>query len=303
LTAGLPAHYAFSVSSNVEPFRVRTLRETPNVSLSLFDHPHGAQLPTEFSAHEAVEHYQINVVESGFFRLRLGRSVWTLGAGSIFLARPTDEYRYSHVKHVQHDTCLRVDFFGEMANQLADVFDPLSLVLPGTNRLGWLAIQLAAVAADDPELALESVATEMLEAASTTSGASRHLYRADQLKWYGRRIGAARELMDADPAAHHSLWRLSSEVSMSPFQFARVFRELVGIPPHQYLIRLRLSRARDLLQSGMAVTDVCYAVGFNNLSHFVRSFHRAFGVAPSRLKKSAATGVPSMDRRGPRAIA
>ena len=71
---------------------------------------------------------------------------------------------------------------------------------------------------------------------------------------------------------------------MSPFQFARVFRELVGIPPHQYLVRRRLARARELLQADMTVTDACYAAGFNNLSHFVRSFRRAFGVSPSRLK-------------------
>ena len=260
------------------------LRETPTVSLARFDHPHGARLPTAFSAHEAAEQYRINVVESGFFRLRHGRREWTLGPRSVFLSRPTDEYRYSHVRHVQPDTCLRVDFCSEMAEQLADIFADLSLVLPNTNRLGWLAMQLGGVTETDPEMALESVATELLESASTATAASRHLYRAEQLKWYGRRIGAARELMDADPAAHHSLWRLSSEVSMSPFQFARVFRELVGIAPHQYLLRLRLSRARNLLESGSTVTDTCYATGFNNLSHFVRSFHRAFGVAPSKIR-------------------
>ncbi|HEY8165039.1 MAG TPA: AraC family transcriptional regulator, partial [Gemmatimonadaceae bacterium] len=93
-------------------------------------------------------------------------------------------------------------------------------------------------------------------------------------------------LMDADPTAQLSLEHLSSAVSMSPFRFAHVFRELIGMPPHKYLIRLRLLRARDLLKSGTSVTHVCYAVGFNNLSHFIRTFHRYFGVAPSRLKTS-----------------
>ena len=273
-----------SVSTNVEPFRLHAVRETPSVALMRFDHPHGARLPTGFSAHEAVAQYQINVVESGFFRLRYGRREWTLGAGGFFLGRPTDEYQYSHLRHVQPDTCLRIDFSSAIADELADPFGDLPLVLPPTNRLAWLRLQLASVAADDPELALEGVASELIEAAFGTSEASAHFYGSAQLKWYGERIGAARELMDADPAAAHSLWRLSSEVSMSPFQFARVFRELVGISPHKYLVRLRLERARDLIQSGSSVTDSCYAVGFNNLSHFVRSFHRAFGVAPSRMK-------------------
>ena len=70
---------------------------------------------------------------------------------------------------------------------------------------------------------------------------------------------------------------------MSPFRFARVFRDLTGIPPHKYLVRARLMRARALLRTGTSVTNACYAVGFNNLSHFIRSFRRTFGDAPSRL--------------------
>lgn len=272
------------MSANVEPFRLQTIGGTPSVSLALFYHPHATHLPTKFSAHEAVKGYQINVVQSGFFRLRYGRREWTLGGSTVFLARPTDEYQYSHVWHVEPDTCLRLEFSGELAAELAEVFDDLPLVLPATNRLAWLGIQLGKLGTNAPELALESVASELIDAVGGSAEASAHLYRRAQLRWYGERIGAARELMQANPAARHSLWRLSSEVSMSPFQFARVFRELVGVSPHKYLVRLRLERARDLLQSGVSVTEACYAVGFNNLSHFVRSFHRSFGVAPSRMK-------------------
>lgn len=130
------------MTSNVEPFRVRTLRETPCVSLARFDHPLGATLPTTFSAHQAAEHFRVNMVERGWFRLRYGRREWTLGAGSIFLSRPSDEYRYSHLKHVGSDTCLRMEFSGALAGELADIFSRLSLVLPTTNRLAFLRLQL-----------------------------------------------------------------------------------------------------------------------------------------------------------------
>jgi AraC-like DNA-binding protein len=256
------------------------------VSLARFDHPPGARLPTAFSPHEAAEQFRINVVESGCFRLRYGRREWTLGAGSIFLSRPTDEYRYSHVGHVEPDTCLRMEFSASLAGELADVFPRLSLVLPVTNRLAWLRLQLSSLASDDHEMSLDALAFELVDAASNAAEDSHRLYRSKQLKWYGQRIGAALEVMDSDLAAQHSLFGLSSQVSMSPFRFARVFRELMGIPPHKYLIRLRLLRARERLQEGMSVTDACYAVGFNNLSHFIRSFHAHFGVTPSSLKTS-----------------
>jgi len=274
-----------AVTSNVEPFRVRTLRETPCVSLARFDHPPGAALPTTFSAHQAAEQFRVNIVERGWFRLRYRRREWTLGAGSIFLSRPSDEYRYSHIKHLEPDTCLRVEFSVSLAGELAEIFSSLSLVLPTTNRLAFLRLQLCSLASDD-EMSLDTLACELLDAARNAVDDRYHLYRPEQLKWYAQRIGAARDLMDADPTAQHSLWHLSSQVAMSPFLFARVFRELVGMPPHKYLVRLRLQRARALLESGMSVTDVCYAVGFNNLSHFIRTFRAYYGSVPSRLKAS-----------------
>jgi AraC family transcriptional regulator len=278
------------MTSNVEPFRVRPLRETASVSLTRFDHPPGASLPTAFSAHDAAEHFRVNIVERGCFRLKYGRREWTLGEGSIFLSRPGDEYRYSHLRHVEHDACLVVEFSGSLAGQLADIFTGLALVLPATNRLAFSHLQLSLLTSDDLEMSLDSVACELVDAARDAGDDRHRLYRSEQLRWYAQRIRAARELMDADPTAQHSLGHLSSAVSMSPFRFARLFRELIGMPPHKYLVRLRLLRAQNLLQSGMPVTEVCYAAGFNNLSHFIRTFHRYFGVVPSSLKTSNVMG-------------
>ena len=269
------------MTQDVAPFRVRTLQQTSCVSLTRFDHPPGAALTD--SEEQAAERFQINVVEQGWFRLGYGRREWTLGAGSIFLSRPNDVYRYSHMRHLQPDTCLTIES-SAATGELARVFNRAALVLPVTNRLRFLRLQLCSRTTDDSPMALDSLACELLGAAVNAHDDRRHLYGPEQLKWYAQRIAAARDLMDADPTAEHSLWHLSSQVAMSPFLFARVFRELIGLPPHKYLVRLRLERARTLLQSGMSVTDACYAAGFNNLSHFIRTFRRHFGCVPSVAK-------------------
>jgi transcriptional regulator GlxA family with amidase domain len=186
-------------------------------------------------------------------------------------------------------------FSVSLAGELAGVFKRLALVLPITNRLGYLRLQLCSRATDNVPMALDTLACELLDAADGARNDHHHLYRPEQLKWYAQRIGAARELMDANPADQHSLWHLSSEVAMSPFLFARVFRELIGMPPHKYLVRLRLQHARVLLESGMSVTDVCYAVGFNNLSHFIRTFRAYYGFVPSKLKASKTARRLSID--------
>ena len=281
-------------SLNVEPFRVQPIRETSCVSLVRFDHPAGIPLPTCYSSHDAAENFRVNIVERGWFKLKYGRREWTLGTGSMFLSRPTEVYGYSHVKYAEADTCLRVEFFGPIADELRRSVFRLPLVLPTTNRLSFLRLRLSSLLSKAAEMSLDALACELVDAAVNAQYDPHRLYRPEQLRWYADRVGAARELMDCDPTANHSLRHLSSQVGMSVFLFARVFRELVGLPPHRYLVHRRLDRARDLLRSGMPVTDVCYAAGFNNLSHFINSFHAHFGVSPSKLK--ALSSMPAAGR-------
>ncbi|HEY4729711.1 MAG TPA: AraC family transcriptional regulator, partial [Myxococcales bacterium] len=75
---------------------------------------------------------------------------------------------------------------------------------------------------------------------------------------------------------------------LSPFHFLRRFAKVLGVTPHQYLVRSRLRRAARLLAEGAnSITDVAFDVGFGDLSNFVRTFHRAAGVSPGRFRRAA----------------
>jgi AraC-like DNA-binding protein len=276
------AYYAVGVAQEHVPFRVRKIKETANVSLTRFDHPAGARLPD--SEEQAADRFQINIVERGAFRLGHKGREWLLGAGCVFLSRPKDVYRYAHLKDVEPDTCLSVTLSRSLSRELLPRVNSLPLVPQVSNRLRFLQLELASIVQDDIPLGLETLACEFVEAVEEASTGDRHLYRPNQFNWYAERIHAARQRIDANPADQHSLLQLSSLVAMSPFLFARVFRELIGMPPHRYLVQLRLARARTLLKSGMSVTNTCYAAGFNNLSHFIRTFRRHFGFVPSAMK-------------------
>ena len=68
----------------------------------------------------------------------------------------------------------------------------------------------------------------------------------------------------------------------SAFRFSRLFKKTYGITFRDYVVRFRLLKACRLLQSGNAtVTEVAYAVGFNDVSYFSRMFKRHFSVNPS----------------------
>ena len=63
---------------------------------------------------------------------------------------------------------------------------------------------------------------------------------------------------------------------------------MLGVTPHQYLVRSRLRHAARLLaDDDSAVTDIAYDVGFGDLSNFVRTFHRAAGVSPTQFRQAS----------------
>ncbi len=105
-----------------------------------------------------------------------------------------------------------------------------------------------------------------------------------QLAWYAERIEAARERIVKRFGDEHRLRPLARSVGMSTFQFARVFRELVGYAPHQYLLNVRYRAALHMLSEGASVTDACFQSGFSNLSQFTREFKTRFGQRPSSVK-------------------
>lgn len=81
--------------------------------------------------------------------------------------------------------------------------------------------------------------------------------------------------------------------AMSPFRFSRSFRETFGMPFRQYVVRVRLKEACRLLENPLAsITEVAYAVGFNDISYFSRMFKRYLGVSPSALQGQRAATQP-----------
>jgi AraC-like DNA-binding protein len=79
---------------------------------------------------------------------------------------------------------------------------------------------------------------------------------------------------------------LAQAFGMTSCKFSRLFKQMSGMTFRDYLISRRLKEAGKLLRNPSAtVSDVCYLVGFNDVSHFVRSFRRHIGMTPSRYQE------------------
>ncbi len=266
--------------------RIRGLFRSSLVSVERFDHPEDED--HRDPAGEEAAGFAINVIEQGAFRVHAGGYSWTAAAGDVFCTAPGFAYRCEHPPGPPRDSCLTL-FFG--CGTEDEPFQPARWpsqagrpVVPPANRARYAVSRLHS-RLHTSTLAVEAAAFEVAAAISAGAGAPSRLYRAHQLSWYAQRVDRARERLDVEFADDHSLSSLGADAGMSPFHFARVFAELVGTPPHQYLVRRRLQVAAGRLRQGSSVSDACFESGFSSLSHFVRSFTRQHGVTPSGYRR------------------
>lgn len=83
-----------------------------------------------------------------------------------------------------------------------------------------------------------------------------------------------------------SLSQLAEVCNLSPHHFARRFSVAYGIPPHRYLVKLRMRRAALLFQTtDLNVTEVAVAVGYGNPGNFIRHFRRSYGATPRAYRQ------------------
>lgn len=100
------------------------------------------------------------------------------------------------------------------------------------------------------------------------------------------RIAAALHIIATDYAQELSVSELAGRCSMSVSYFRKVFTANVGMNPQQYIIRVRLSFAEHLLRTtDKQILTISEEVGFQSLSSFNRQFHKAYGFAPSAIRR------------------
>jgi AraC family transcriptional regulator len=231
--------------------------------------------------------FSISYVRKGSFGYRTRGRAHELVAGSLLVGRPGEEYVCTH-DHAVGDECLSLHFAPELVENVgggaehwrAGALPPLAELVV----LGELA-QSAAQGRSDlglDELAL-CLAERFVALASGRNVPELHPHQRDR-----RRAVDAALWIDAHAHEQIDLESAARESGLSAFHFLRTFAKVLGVTPHQYLVRSRLRRAARLLaDEERAITEIAFAVGFGDLSNFVRTFHRAAGLSPGAFRRAA----------------
>ncbi|MGG6295638.1 helix-turn-helix domain-containing protein [Leptolyngbya sp. AN02str] len=83
---------------------------------------------------------------------------------------------------------------------------------------------------------------------------------------------------------------IAAIAQISPYHFLRLFKQSMGITPHQYVLQCRLNQAKHLLQhSNLSIVEIATQTGFCDQSHLTRHFKRIIGVTPKQLLQSQST--------------
>ena len=106
---------------------------------------------------------------------------------------------------------------------------------------------------------------------------SRELY---QPEYYYTQIRKARSFMRKNLSQKIELDEIAATAFMSRFHFIRIFKQVYGLTPREYLKDLRIDKAKELLKEGVSVTQTCFNVGFNSLPTFSSAFKKGTGHSP-----------------------
>ncbi|RYG62984.1 AraC family transcriptional regulator [bacterium] len=102
---------------------------------------------------------------------------------------------------------------------------------------------------------------------------------------------AVRDYIEDELDSDLSLNEMAEIAGLSPYHFARCFKETAGKTPHQYVISRRVERARQLLAtSRLSLAQIALQCGFSDQSHLSRQFKRSLGVTPATLQSQFQIG-------------
>jgi AraC family transcriptional regulator len=234
----------------------------------------------------------IAAVMQGSFQYRTAQGAATMVPGAVLLGNHRSCFECGH-DHGTGDRCL--SFMFDPAH-----FETILASIPAARKATFQVPRLPPMMSTtrifaemefarrecDP-MQLEQVALDVA-AEVTAIVANSAQSECDVRPQDQRRIAAVLRRIEGNASMPLSIQALARDAAMSPYHFLRTFRHVVGITPHQFILRTRLQDAAiRLRQSSQPVLDIALDAGFADLSTFNRRFRTYMGKPPSIYRQGA----------------
>jgi AraC family transcriptional regulator len=189
----------------------------------------------------------LSFVRRGSFTYRVRGEVHDLVAGAVLVGRCGDEFVCTHEHHPFGDECLSFHFSAETADEVGRGGAVFRLgSVPPLSEVMVLGEFAQAAAAGTSSVGLDEAgflfAARLVNLARGRAGSAESPHARDR-----RRAVQAALWIEAHANEPIDLERAAAEVDLSAFHFLRMFSRVIGVTPHQYLVRARLRQAARLL--------------------------------------------------------
>lgn len=98
-----------------------------------------------------------------------------------------------------------------------------------------------------------------------------------------RQVLNGKDFIDFHYTQSLTVEKIARAAGMSEYHFFRLFKQMIGLSPYQYILSKRLKRSAELLKSEYSVSDVAIAMGFSDIFSFSKAFKKHFGVPPTKF--------------------
>ena len=270
------------------PLSAKLLASGPGWRVSDMVCTSGPRDPCYLEQHGA---YSIALVTDGNFQYRTAQGSALMTPGSLLLGNQGACFECGH-QHSHGDRCLAFHFS-------AEVLESVICAVPGMRRLALeaprlppvpslLAVLAVAQALRDESAPPQEFREPALRLAGAVCAALQERAprsRRSPTPRDERRVATALRRIEAQHGARLAVDELAAESAVSPFHFLRMFEQVVGVTPGQYMLRTRLRRAAVRLRgSADGIAAIALECGFSDLSTFNRQFRRATGMTPGAYR-------------------
>ncbi|MEX3962164.1 AraC family transcriptional regulator [Paraburkholderia sp. EG286B] len=245
--------------------------------------------------------YEIHLITATTGKYFVGDFIGSFAPGNLVMIGPNLPHNW--VSSVPHDEpvderCLVLQFDAEFIARAIEAFPEFRRVEGLLDASRWGLLFTPATGATAEPILREMLGAQgmrrvtlfidlldLLVQSEEPAALASEAYRADPARYAGTRINHVLAFIGKNLSQELRETELAELAGQSVSAFSRYFRRHTGVSFVRYVNQLRINLACQLLMSGeLNITDICYQVGFNNLSNFNRQFLLIKEMSPSRWR-------------------
>jgi AraC-like DNA-binding protein len=290
--------YELDMTSNSTWNLITTTTEAKESFLYLQETGHFIANHKYYTTREALDSFLIKLTVSGQGVLEYNGKTKSIGPGHFFWIDCMNHQKYYTDPAVGHWDVIWIHFNGPTARAYYDAFlrlgnGNISGELADTSSLSALLSSLLNPSStpDYPfdteqnlfelDVHTSGILTQVLIECISSTGISGKVHHIPPI------VCKIRSYLVANYNNKITLNHLAAHFNLDPYYLQKLFKRSLGQSPIEYIIHLRMNKAKNLIRtSDLSISEIAYAVGVDNISHFSRQFKKLEGMTPVEYRRN-----------------